>query len=218
MKKEINLGLYLVTDRDLSLGRPIEEIVSAAVKGGATIVQLREKKCSTKEFIDIANKLLEILKPVKIPLLINDRLDVALAVKADGVHIGQGDMPYKIAREMLGPEAIIGLSVESVEDATEAENLDVDYLGISPVFSTPTKTDISHELGFEGVKKIREVSRHKLVGIGGLNSANARETIEAGADGIAVVSAICSAENPEAASRELKDIVTSTKRKLQDRV
>ncbi|MGD8780136.1 MAG: thiamine phosphate synthase [Ignavibacteria bacterium] len=215
MKKELNLDLYLVTDRDLSLGRPIDEIVNAAAKGGATLVQLREKKCSTREFVEIANKLLEILRPKEIPLLINDRLDVALAVKADGVHIGQSDMPYEIAREMLGPEAIIGLSVESVEDAIEAEKLDVDYIGLSPIFSTPTKTDTKHELGLEGIKKIKKISGHKLVGIGGMNSSNAERVIAAGADGIAVVSAICSAESPEKASRELREIVVSTKRGLQ---
>ena len=215
MKKELNLDLYLVTDRDLSLGRPIDEIVSAAVKGGATLVQLREKKCSTREFIEIANKLLEVLRPLEIPLLINDRLDVAIAVKADGVHIGQGDMPYEIAREMLGPEAIIGLSVESVEDAVKAEILDVDYLGLSPIFSTPTKTDIYHELGVEGIRKIKELSSHKLVGIGGINSSNTEEIIAAGADGVAVVSAISSAESPEKASRELREIVESTKRRMQ---
>lgn len=215
MKRELNLDLYLVTDRGLSLGRPLDDIVRAAVKGGVTLVQLREKNCLTKEFIEIANKLLEILKPLEIPLLINDRLDVALAVKADGVHIGQGDMPYEIAREMLGPDAIIGLSVESVEDAVEAEKLDVDYLGISPVFSTPTKTDISHELGIGGIKKIKEVSSHKLVGIGGMNSSTAGEVITAGVDGVAVVSAICSADNPEKASRELKEIVVSAKRGKQ---
>lgn len=207
MKEKLDLRLYLVTDRALSKGRSLEKVVLAAVQGGVTIVQLREKECTTREFVALAIKVKELLDPLKVPLIINDRLDVALAVKADGIHLGQSDMPYRIAREILGKNAIIGLSVESIQDAQEAEDMDVDYLGISPVFLTPTKTDLTKELGLDGIRKIKAFSRHKLVAIGGINGSNAKNVIYAGADGIAVVSAICSAENPHDAAKSLLKII-----------
>lgn len=211
MNKDVNLDLYLVTDRELSRGRSLEEIVEAAVKGGATMVQLREKFASTRDFIQTAERLKVVLAPHKVPLIINDRVDVALAVDADGLHIGQDDMPYSIARRLLGPHKIIGLTVESIQDAHNAETLDADYLGVSPIHFTPTKTDLKRELGLTGLREIKSFSRHRLVGIGGLNVSNAAEVIKNGADGIAVVSAICSADNPQTAARELAMIVHKAK-------
>ena len=134
MRKDFDMSLYLVTDRPLSRGRDIEWIVEEAVKGGATVVQLREKDCSTAEFVSIASRLMEKLKPLGVPLIINDRIDVALAVDADGVHIGQSDMPYATARRLLGNDKIIGLSVETMDEVVEANALDVDYIGVSPVY------------------------------------------------------------------------------------
>lgn len=201
---EIDYSLYLVTDRKLSGGRDLITVIKQAVQGGVTMIQLREKECSTREFYYIAKEVAEFLRPYKIPLIINDRIDIALAVKAKGLHIGQSDMPYEKARELMGADAIIGLSVESLEDALEAENLGVDYLGLSPVYTTPTKKELTHGLGLEGVKAIRDMSRHKLVAIGGINLSNCAEIIQAGADGIAVVSAICSAESPMEAAKQLK--------------
>jgi thiamine-phosphate pyrophosphorylase len=136
-------------------------------------------------------------------LLINDRIDVALAVDADGVHLGQNDMPYHIARQILGPDKIIGWSVESYEQAEEANDFDVDYIAISPVFVTATKRELTNELGIEGVKKISEISRHPAVAIGSIKEHNAAEIVEAGADGIAVVSGICSADQPKEAAENL---------------
>ena len=201
------LKLYLVTDRNLSLGRSLEEVVSDAVSGGVTIVQLREKDISTKEFIELALRLKEILKPYDIPLIINDRVDVALAVDADGVHIGQSDMPYETARRLLGPDKIIGLSVESLQDLEMANSLDVDYVGISPVYGTPTKTDTAEPFGLEGLRKAVEMSVHPTVAIGGMNASTVGEVMAAGTDGVAVVSAICSAGNIQEATSELKAIV-----------
>lgn len=152
MRKDIDLSLYLVTDRDLSLERTLEEVVTEAVAGGVTIVQLREKGASTGEFVELARRLMGVLKPIGIPLIINDRVDVALAVDADGVHIGQSDMTYADARRLLGPEKIIGLSVESFEDIEAANALDVDYIGISPVYGTPTKKDTAKPFGLEGLQ------------------------------------------------------------------
>ena len=201
------LKLYLVTDRELSRGRTLEEVVSEAVAGGITIVQLREKDASTGEFVELAMRLKEILKPYNIPLIINDRVDVALAVDADGVHIGQSDMAYKDARRLLGPDKIIGLSVESFSDIEAANALDVDYIGISPVYGTPTKTDTAEPFGLEGLRKAVEMSVHPAVAIGGMNAATIAEVMAAGADGVAVVSAICSAENIRKATSELRSIV-----------
>ena len=151
------------------------------------------------------------MSPFDIPLIINDRLDVALAVGAHGVHVGQNDMPYAIARKLMGPKAIIGVSVETWDDVEVAEELDCDYIGVSPVFETPTKTDTKGAWGLDGLKKIREYSRHKLVAIGGINERNAAEVVAAGADSIAVVSALCSAENPCEAARGLAGIFRGMK-------
>jgi len=199
--------LYLVTDRALSLGRPLEWVVSEAVAGGVTAVQLREKDCATREFVALARRLMILLHPLGVPLIINDRADVALAVKADGLHIGQSDMAYSDARRLMGPDAIIGLSVETPEQAAAAEPLDVDYLGVSPVFATATKDVGAPPWGTDGLRQLRVRSRHVLVGIGGINAANAASVIQAGADGVAVVSAICSAQDPRGAARQLRDII-----------
>jgi len=202
--KPLNLDLHLVTDRGLSLGRDLLDIVQAAVQGGISAVQLREKACATLEFVALGRAVAALLRETPVPLLINDRIDVALAIGADGVHIGQSDMPYADARRLLGPEAIIGLSVESEADALAAEALDVNYLGLSPVFTTPTKTELTRQLGLKGVANIRRLSRHRLVAIGGIHCKNVTAILEAGADGVAVVSAICSAPDPLQATLQLK--------------
>ncbi len=205
-------GLYLVTDRDLCGGRPLQDVVRAAVAGGAAWVQLREKNLSTRAFVEEAAAIKTLLAPHKVPLIINDRLDVALAVDADGVHVGQDDMPYPLARAILGKKMIIGLSVETWEDVEAAEKWDVDYLGVSPVFATPTKTDTKGSWGLEGIARIRAFSRHPLVAIGGLNAANTGAAVRAGADGIAVVSAICAAPDPLRAARELCRIIADSRK------
>lgn len=198
------LKLYLVTDRDLSLGRSLEEVVREAVAGGVTMVQLREKDAATGEFIELGRRLKAVLKPLGIPLIINDRVDVALAVDADGVHIGQSDMSYADARRLLGPDKIIGLSVENFKDLEVANELDVDYIGISPIYGTPTKTDTAEPFGLEGLRKAVQMSVHPTVAIGGMNASTIRDVMAAGADGVAVVSAICSAPSPHTAAEELK--------------
>lgn len=202
-----DLSLYLVTDRPLSLGRPIEEVVTAAVEGGVTMVQLREKECSTGEFITLARTLKEALAPHGVPLIINDRVDVALAVDAEGVHIGQSDMNYEDARRLLGPDKIIGLSVENFSDLERANSLEVDYVGISPVYGTPTKRDTAEPFGLEGLQRAVALSVHPTVAIGGMNATTIGEVMQTGVDGVAVVSAICSAPSPRKAAQELLDII-----------
>lgn len=208
--------LYLVTDRDLSLGRPLEDVVLEAVRGGVSLVQLREKQASTRLFLDEAERIKRLLAPTGVPLIINDRVDVALAMGADGVHLGQSDMPYAQARALLGPRAIIGLSVETVAQVEQAEGYDVAYLGLSPIFDTATKLDTRGAWGLEGLAQARRISRHRLVAIGGMNASNADSVIRAGADSIAVVSAICSAADPFKAAEELSRIIRSALRARKD--
>ncbi len=214
MSKSANnsLLLHLVTDRSLSRGRSLVEVVREAVSGGVTCVQLREKDCSTRTFLLEAQQLKELLQPLCVPLIINDRVDIALAVGADGVHLGQSDMPISHARRLLGPDCLIGISAESVDHAVEAEQMGADYIGISPVFSTPTKTDTAPALGLDGVRRIRQQVRIPLVGIGGINLTNSSQVMEAGADGIAVVSAIMAAESPRKAARAIRETLTVTRK------
>jgi thiamine-phosphate pyrophosphorylase len=211
VRRPFDLSLYLVTDRALSAGRPLEKIIEEAVQGGATMVQLREKDIPTREFLDLARRLKSLLAPRGIPLIINDRLDIALASGADGIHVGQSDMPVPEIRRLGGPELLIGLSVESEEDARDAEKLDIDYIGISPVYTTPTKKELTRGLGPEGVRSICSLSRFPAVGIGGLNHTNSAEVIRSGAEGVAVVSALCSAESPEKAAQSLSKLIRIAK-------
>ncbi len=201
------LRLYLVTDRDLGRGRALVDVVKTAVAGGVTAVQLREKELTSRAFVAEARTIAQALTGSGIPLFINDRVDVALAVGADGVHVGQDDMPYSLARKVLGPEALIGLSVDSREQVEEAEAYDVDYLGVGAIFATPTKPDAQGRWGISGLADVRRRSRHCLVAIGGLDASNAADVVRAGADGIAVVSAICSAPDPHRAARTLNQVV-----------
>ena len=199
----IDYSLYLVTDRSLCGSRSTIDVVAAAVAGGVSCVQLREKHLPVREMIAEARQLISFLRPLGIPLIVNDRVDVALAANADGVHLGQSDMHIGDARNILGPGRIIGISAESVDDAVTAEQEGADYVGISPVFGTMTKTDIAEPLGLAGVREIRWRVGLPLVGIGGISAANAAEVVRAGADGVAVVSAIVSAASPENSAREL---------------
>lgn len=199
------LRLYLVTERSMLRGRDLTDVVMQAVEGGVTMVQLREKDISTREFIELAQALKSVLMRTRVPFIINDRVDVALAVDADGVHIGQSDMPYDIARRMLGSDKIIGLSVENFAEIEEANRLDVDYIGVSPVFATPTKTDTAMPFGLDGLREAVRRSLHPSVAIGGINMSNFRSVLSTGTNGIAVVSAIMDSDNPREASRLLNN-------------
>ncbi len=201
---QIDYALYLVTDRGLSRGRATAEIVREAVAGGATCVQLREKHGSSREFLEEAQAVQAVLRGTGVPLIINDRVDIALAVGAEGVHLGQQDMPIQAARRLGPPGWIIGVSAESLEDAIRAEQEGADYIGVSPVFATPTKTDTAVPLGLAGLREIRAAVKIPLVAIGGMHAGNARDVIRAGADGLAVVSAIVAADSPREAARALR--------------
>ncbi len=199
----MNLSLYLVTDDGMTRGRPVPEMVVAAVRGGVTAVQLRVKECGARDLLRRARALLALLRPLEVPLIVNDRLDIALAAGADGVHLGQDDLPCAEARRLAGAAFTIGVSVGSAAEARRAESEGADYLGVSPLFATPTKPDAPPATGLEGLRAIRAATRLPLVAIGGLHAGNAAEALRAGADGVAVVSAIMAADDPEAAAAAL---------------
>ena len=203
------LRVYLVTDRSLTRGRPLASVVETAVRGGATCVQLREKELDTNEFLEQAVMLARLLGPLGIPLVINDNVEVALACRASGLHLGQGDLSPDEARELLPPDVFIGWSVETLADVMRSASMPVDYLGVSPVFATPTKTDTKAPWGLDGLRRVRASTALPLVAIGGIHSGNAGDVLRAGADGLAVVSAICAADDPAAAARELRQIGSS---------
>lgn len=198
------LRLYLVTDQSSARGRTLNDVVAAAVQGGVTCVQLREKQLNTRDFFAQAMMLKELLAPLNIPLVINDRIDVALACGAQGVHLGQSDMPVAQARRLLPPNVFIGWSVETMEDVARSASLPVDYLGVSPIHATPTKTNTQTPWGLEGLRQVRSATALPLVAIGGIHVGNARAVLSAGADGLAVVSALCAAQDPCAAAAALR--------------
>ncbi|MEW6529636.1 MAG: thiamine phosphate synthase [Thermodesulfobacteriota bacterium] len=212
MKDASLWDVYLVTDRGLSRGRSTLEIVEAAVNGGVSVVQLREKKLETREFYEEGMRIIDFLRSRGVPLIVNDRLDIAQALDADGVHLGRDDMPLPIARKILGPDKIIGISINTPDHISEEAVRLADYLAVSPVFFTGTKEDITTPWELEGVKSARSLTHLPLVGIGGINRDNAADVVMAGIDCVAVVSAIVSADNPEEATRDLKDRVQSAKR------
>jgi thiamine-phosphate pyrophosphorylase len=201
--RTIDYSLYLVTDRKLSLGRSLLEVIKPAVDGGVTVVQLREKEVDSREFYREALEIKEFLDSRDIPLIINDRLDIALAIDAAGVHLGQEDLPIGVARKILGPGKIIGASVFTPDEALQAEAMGADYLGLSPIFVTATKPELMNQIGVEGIGPIRRVTRLPLIGIGSMNEANAFSVIRAGLDGVAVVSAICSKPDACAAAEKI---------------
>ncbi|MDR3570446.1 MAG: thiamine phosphate synthase [Syntrophobacteraceae bacterium] len=203
-KPGIDYRLYLVTDRDLSCGRPLEKLVRQSAAAGVTAVQLREKNATTRQFIEQAFALRKASAELGLTFIINDRVDIALACRADGVHLGQSDMPCALARRIVGQDMIIGVSVSTVEEAVEAEAIGADYLGVGPLFATLTKPDALPATGLSVLRNIRRAVSVPLVGIGGITYKNGGEVIRAGADGVAVVSAIVSSADPEAAARALR--------------
>ena len=209
MKKEdIDYSVYLVTDRRNKTDEEFLNIIEEAIKGGTTIVQLREKTASTKEFYDLALKVKEITSRYDVPLLINDRIDIALAVDSEGVHIGQDDMPAGIAREIIGEDKILGVSASTVEEAKKAEIDSADYIGSGAVFPTATKDD-ADSVSKEELKEIVDSIDIPVVAIGGITVENASTLKGSGIAGFSVVSAIMSAEDPKEASEKLKEIYFS---------
>ena len=214
-KQEIDYTLYLCTDRDLMSTDTIEEAVEQAVKGGCTVVQLREKDCSSLEFYETALRVKKITDEYKIPLIINDRVDIALALNADGVHLGQDDLPAASVRRILGGDKVIGVSAGSVREAVKAREDGADYLGVGAMHATSTKTD-ADVTTVEELKKIREMVDLPIVAIGGMNKQTLPELKGTGVDGIAVVSAVIAADDIERAASELSEAVRSQKKQERE--
>lgn len=201
-RADARLRLHLVTDAVQCGERGLLAVVQSAVRGGVTCVQLREKSLDTRAFVERARALKALLSPLCIPLLVNDRVDVALAAGADGVHVGQSDMAPQDVRRLM-PGALIGLSIESWQQMHEAERAPVDYYGISPVFATSSKADAAPALGLAGLQQLRRMTARPLVAIGGIQVGNVAAVMAAGADGVAVVSALCAADDPARAAQAL---------------
>lgn len=212
MARSFDLSLYLVTDPRLTAERGLEETVAAAVRGGVTLVQLRDPHAHGRALVKQARALRALLAPHGIPLLVNDRVDVALAAQADGVHVGQDDMSPQDARALLGPDRIIGLSVGSPQEFAASDLTGVDYLGTGPIKATGTKADAGAAIGAEGIAAMRALTALPIVAIGGVDGACVPDVIRAGANGIAVVSALCGADDPQAAARALRDKVEAARR------
>ncbi|MFT4794105.1 MAG: thiamine-phosphate pyrophosphorylase [Paracoccaceae bacterium] len=199
----IDLSLCLVTDPGARLDPPA--LALAAARGGATMVQLRDKHASDQAVADIARAMKAVLAPLGVPLIINDRAAAARLAGADGVHVGQGDMPPAQVRTIMGPDAIIGLSIDHADQVAHVDWSVVDYIGVGPVRATPTKPDHAAPLGFGGLAAICAAARCPAIAIGGIGAGDARAVHLAGAAGMAVVSAICGADDPEHAARALAD-------------
>lgn len=199
--------LYVIIDRAAAGRRPLAEIADAAIRGGADVLQLRDKTASAKTLLAEATTLLRLTRAAGIPLIINDHPDIAHAAGADGVHLGQDDAPVAAARRLLGPECLIGKSTHSLEQARAAEAEGPDYIGVGPIFSTPTKPDYD-QVGLRLIGQVAEAVAMPAVCIGGINEDNIEQVLEAGAQRAAVVRAVCAAADPEAAARRLKDALT----------
>lgn len=204
MSAPLDLRLYLVTDPELLGDRDPAEVVAAAVRGGVTAVQLRDKGASTRELVALARRLQRGLEGAAVPLIVNDRVDVALAVEADGAHVGQSDLPPEAARRLLGPRRWLGLSVTTAAEAEAVEPTVVDHVGLGPVFTTPTKEDAGLGLGLSALATLRARIPLPCVAIGGLDATTAAGVRAAGCDGQAVVRALLAADDVEAAARALR--------------
>ncbi len=214
MNRGIDYSLYLITDSKLARGRSHREVIEAALKGGATLVQYREKDASTRRMVEEGITLRDLCHAYGVPLIVNDRVDVALAIDADGVHVGDDDMPVAWARRLMRPDKVVGASADSAAKALSAIAEGADYLGVGAIFPTGTKADAGAPIGLEGLMQVARVSTVPIVGIAGIGVHNAASVIRAGAAGVAVISAIVHAEDVEKAARELRQIVDDAKRNV----
>ncbi|RAI43683.1 thiamine phosphate synthase [Rhodoplanes roseus] len=208
----IDVRLNAIVDPERAGGRPLVELARAVVAGGATLVQLRDKLGSTRRMIEEARALVDLLAPLGVPLVVNDRVDVALAAGAAGVHVGPDDMAIEDARALLGPGAVIGHSIKTLEQAESVPLELLDYAGVGGVYATLSKDNPAPPMGPEGFAAIRAVLRRRaplmpVVGIAGIDAANAAAVIVAGADGVAVISALSLAADPELAARTVRSVV-----------
>jgi thiamine-phosphate diphosphorylase len=197
--------LYVITDERLGRGRSHLRIAEEAIRGGADVIQLRDKEASGGRLYEIALALRNVTREANVPFIVNDRLDIALAVGADGVHVGRDDLPASVVRRLLGPGRILGVSAETAEEAVAAEADGADYVGVGPIFEARgTKEDAGEPVGLSRIAQVRSRCRLPIVAIGGITAENARRVREAGADAAAVISAVAAADDIARAARELK--------------
>ncbi|MEE9171938.1 MAG: thiamine phosphate synthase [candidate division NC10 bacterium] len=196
-------GLYVITDRTQTLDRSLEEVIDASLHGGARAFQLREKDLEGRELTALAERLLRLIRPAGGRLLINDRIDVTLAVGAAGAHLSRRGFPPAVARRLLGPARLLGVSCHSVAEAEEAQDGGADFILLGPIFFTPSKASYGPPLGLELFRQVRPRIRLPLFAIGGINAANREEVLAAGADGVAVISAVMTAPDVSAAVKAL---------------
>jgi thiamine-phosphate pyrophosphorylase len=199
----VDYTLYLVTDRDILGDRDLFTAVEQALKGGVTMLQLREKTASSRDFYQLAVRMKELAAAYQVPLIINDRLDIALAVDAGGLHVGQDDLPITEVRRILGPGKILGYSVSTVEESVYGEQNGADYLGAGPVYATGSKADAVSPIGADSLRRIKQSVTIPVVGIGGIGEANILDVKRAGVDGASVISAIMGNRDPERAASTL---------------
>jgi len=205
IREKFQKALYVITDRNLSKGRSHLEVMSAAIAGGAKIIQLRDKECTAKALVKEGLALRELTKREGVLFIVNDRVDVAIAIDADGIHLGQDDMPAKLARKILGDDKIIGVSIGSIEEAIQAIEDGADCVSVSPVFSTTTKLDAGEGLGLRLITEVKNHLDVPVIAIGGITKNNIAQVAKAGADCAAVISAVVTADDIEAAARQLLD-------------
>jgi len=201
-------GLYIVTEEGLSKGLDHTEIASRALEGGADVIQLRDKAMDGRRFMEHALKIRNLTKKAGALFIVNDRVDIALAAKADGVHLGQDDMPINEVRPICPKGFIIGITAHNVEEAVEAEALSADYIGLSPIFQTGSKNDAGPACGVDMVRKVKARVHIPVVAIGGIGPSNARDVLKAGADGLAVISAVVGQDDIAGAARRLRSIIS----------
>lgn len=213
----MNLDLYVITDEDLAGGLPHAVIADRAVAGGAGVIQLRDKTCSLRDLVRIGREIGAITRRAGATFIVNDRFDVALACGADGVHLGQGDLRCDTVRQIAPAGFVIGVSVGSVEEAVDAEQGGTDYVALSPVFSTGSKEDAGPGHGLEMLRVICDSVRIPVIAIGGIGPDNAGSVIDAGAEGVAVISAVVSQPDITAAARHLADVVAARKQVRKSR-
>ncbi len=212
MRAPLDLRLYAIVDPERTGGHDLVDLARRVAEGGATLVQLRDKRSDTRVMVEAARAIKRVLAPLAVPFVVNDRVDVALAAGADGVHVGPDDMTVADARALLGPDAIIGLSIKTVEEAEATPLQFIDYAGIGGVYATLSKQQKSAPIGTEGFARVAAVLRRRasdlpLCGIAGIDAGNAGAVIGAGADGVAVISALSLAPDPAAAARDLRQVV-----------
>ena len=205
--KNLDLSLYLVTDKSDDVEKFLKTI-EEGIKGGVTVVQIREKTADTLDFFNLALKVKEITRKYNVPLIINDRVDVALAIDAEGVHVGQSDMPCDVTRKLVGPHKIVGVSAATIDEAKKAEKDGADYIGTGAVFPTATKDD-APKITKKDLKEIVDSINIPVVAIGGITLDNAHELIDTGIAGLSVVSAIMSSDDPKKSSEKLLSIFNS---------